>query len=84
MKNKSKLFTIELNKKKETVEIHLDKSGAKELIDRLEAFIRNDESEHDHLMTEEWGGGELSSEKQNLSNDYVLINHLKLFYWKDK
>jgi|LakMenEpi03Aug12_release.lakeMendotaPanAssembly.Ray.scaffolds.fasta_scaffold261020_3 hypothetical protein len=35
--------------------------------------------EHRHLMTKNWGGTELSSDKQGLDN--TLYHHVKLFFW---
>ncbi|MBS0622494.1 MAG: immunity protein 32 [Verrucomicrobia bacterium] len=33
--------------------------------------------DHFHLMTAEWGGSELSDEKQSTENE--IINHVKIF-----
>lgn len=79
-----KLLTIEYSNKSEVIELHLNREGANELRMILDKLIKNNESEHCHLMTEDWGGIELTSNKQNLSSDYKLINHLKLLYWKDE
>lgn len=81
---KKKLFTLEYSNEKELLEVHLNGKSAKELINVLDKLIKNNESEHCHLMTEDWGGSELTSDKQNLSTDFNLINHLKLFFWKDE
>ncbi len=77
-----KTFTIEFNKEDEAIELHLDKAGAEYLKDLLEKLIEHDEQEHYNLMTEEWGGNELSLEKQSKSSTTKLIHHLKLMYWK--
>jgi len=77
-----KTFTVELDKKDESVELHLDKNGAEYLRDLLTRIIESDVEDHLHLMTDEWGGNELTSEKQNQSSDVDLINQLKIMYWK--
>ena len=77
-----KILTIELDKKNESVELHLDKNGAEYLRDLLTRLIESDVEDHLHLMTDEWGGNELTSEKQNQFSDVDLINHLKIMYWK--
>ena len=77
-----KILTIELDKKNESVELHLDKNGAEYLRDLLTRLIESDAEDHLHLMTDEWGGNELTSEKQNQFSDVDLINHLKIMYWK--
>lgn len=40
------------------------------------------ESGHRHLMTRDWGGSELSNDKQGLDNS--LCHHVKIFFWPDK
>lgn len=77
-----RIFTVELNEKKELVEIHLNKEGASYLKDRLRQLIEADENSDDHLMTPDWGGGELTSAQQNTSENVKLVHHLKLLYWK--
>jgi hypothetical protein len=79
-----KIFTVEYNYQKEHVEIHLDKKGASYLMDRLRQLIEADDNCDDHLMTPYWGGNELTSEQQNMSEEIKLINHLKLLYRKEK
>lgn len=77
-----KIFTVELDKEDESVALHLDKNGAEYLRDLLNRLIESDTECHLHLMTEEWGGNELTSEKQNQSAEVGLINQLKMMYWK--
>jgi hypothetical protein len=75
------LLTFELSKEKNELFIHMDENGIDFLIDeltRLAERVKRGETDHTHLMTEEWGGGELSSESQG---DEVL-NHVKIYCWK--
>tara|TARA_R110002049_G_scaffold308819_1_gene514197 strand:- start:57 stop:287 length:231 start_codon:yes stop_codon:yes gene_type:complete len=76
------MLTFEHSKIDDKFEIHLDKNGIEELTEILSNLSKQPNSEHSHLMTKEWGGSELSSEKQNESDDYKLINHVKIMFWK--
>ncbi|MFT5832532.1 MAG: hypothetical protein ACI97N_000143 [Cognaticolwellia sp.] len=78
-----KVFTIELDQQGETVEMHLNKKGAEFLREALNRLIKNNVNEHEHFMSPDWGGDELSSEKQNLSDDIKLMHQLKILYSKD-
>ncbi|MEI6124527.1 MAG: Imm32 family immunity protein [Bacteroidota bacterium] len=78
-----KLLTVEFNKDREAVEIHLNDLGIDFLIRTLKSLQLSQQNDHDHLMTQEWGGQELTSERQNLDSNVQLINHLKIVYWKD-
>jgi len=77
-----KIFTLELDKEMQELEMHLNKAGAIFLRDKLTRLIENDSKCHYHFMTENFGGNELSSEKQNIDDNIGLINHLKIMYWK--
>ena len=73
-------LTFEWNEKAESLEIHGNREGLKHLAAMLQALLAKDENDHVHLMTPQWGGGELSSERQNQAA--TLINHVKIFHWK--
>lgn len=74
------MLTFESNKADEQLEIHGDKEGLLTLAKILIEMAEQKESEHRHLMTEDWGGSELSSDKQGLNND--LCHHVKILFWK--
>jgi Immunity protein 32 len=78
-----KVFTIELDQQREMVELHLNKKGAEFLRDVLNKLIENDTFSDHHFMSPDWGGDELSSEKQNLSDGTKLIHLLKILYSKE-
>ena len=78
-----KVFTIEFDQKGETIEFLFNKAGAEYLRNILDRLISNNQNEHFHLMTPNWGGNELSTNQQNLSADIKLINHLKIVYWNE-
>ena len=44
-----KIFTIELDEKEKTIELHLNQAGAEYLKNILERLISNNKSEHLHL-----------------------------------
>ena len=78
------MLTFELDTKDEKLEIHSDLEGLKQfhsLIGNLIEQSKEVENEHIHLMTKEWGGSELSSEKQN--SEANLINHVNIFCWNE-
>jgi hypothetical protein len=76
------MLTFEWDKESEQLEIHMDKKGLNNLIAQLTKLASYDSEEHLHLMTDDWGGDELSSEKQNSNAE--LIHHVKVFKWKDE
>ncbi len=74
------LLTFELSEEKDELHICTDEGGLDFLIQkltRLREKMKTEESEHIHLMTEEWGGSELSSESQIGE----IINHVKIISW---
>lgn len=82
MVNKQKLFTVEFDNDGDVMELHLNKEGAQFLKEKLERLIIHNENSDHHWFTPYMGGNELSSEKQNQSDNVKLINHLKILYWK--
>ena len=72
------LLTFEFSKDLECLEIHVNANGIAALIKALSVAL--EVKDHQHLMTPEWGGEELSSEKQCDSND--LIHHVKIIPWE--
>jgi hypothetical protein len=78
-----KILTIEFDKEGEKIEMHFNDLGVDILIRYLQQLKDNSVNGHAHLMTEDWGGNELTNEKQNTGNNIQLINHLKLIYSAD-
>ncbi|MBK7946817.1 MAG: immunity protein 32 [Flavobacteriales bacterium] len=68
------MLTVELNKKGEAVEIFFDEAGAELLKRYIDDALKH--RDHYHLMTPEWAGSELSSDRQGLENE--LIHHLRV------
>jgi len=54
-----------------------DKKGLEFLKGQIEKLLEN-RTTYAHLMTPNWGGCELSEEKQGENNK--LINHVKIYY----
>jgi hypothetical protein len=78
-----KLFTIEIDRQGELIEMHLNKEGAVYLRDVLNRLIEINANDHLHLMTPDWGGNELSSDQQNLDSVIKIMHQLKIIYWKE-
>ncbi len=74
------MLTFEWDKNSEQLEIHADNTGLRNLVEQLNKLIAAEANEHEHLMTDDWGGNELSNDKQN--DKAELINHVKIFKWK--
>lgn len=66
--------TFELTKDRDCIEIHFNAEGLDSLIRSFKMALES--QDHQHLMTSEWGGDNLSSDVQGFSN--TLINHVKL------
>jgi len=75
----SDLLTFEWDSNNETLEIHCNQKGLEKLKHMIDSLLVKKNSDHVHLMTNEWGGNELSDEKQNTENE--IINHVKIFKW---
>jgi hypothetical protein len=75
------LLNFELSDQKDELFIHADEEGLKFLVSQLNKLLSQTKEgnfDHAHLMTEEWGGYELSSE----SKGGETINHVKIYCWK--
>jgi len=64
------------------VQIHFNQAGLEEFIETLKSFLDVKGHEHFHLMTPDWGGETLTSEKQGLENR--LIHHVKVYKWSEE
>jgi hypothetical protein len=73
-----KVLTFELNQNSDEIDIHGNEQGFLELIETINRVISS--SQHDHLMTPNWGGSELSNEKQGETSR--LINKVTIHIWK--
>tara|TARA_R110000868_G_scaffold368973_1_gene632215 strand:- start:2025 stop:2252 length:228 start_codon:yes stop_codon:yes gene_type:complete len=73
------MLTFESNDDSEQVEVHGDKEGLLMLAKILTDMAEKGESGSRNLMTKDWGGGELSNDKQRLDN--TLWHHVKIFFW---
>lgn len=68
------MFTVEL-KGNEEVEIYLDADALSSLSKRLRSLEKG-KTDHIHLMSESWGLGDLTEERQG--KETTLIHHLKI------
>ena len=62
------------------VEVHLNDKGISEL-ESILSRLKGKKQDHDHLMTKDWGGNELSSENQNESAK--LVNQVNIYVWNN-
>lgn len=71
----------------DSVALHVDKEGIDILIRSLQR-IKNDlekgEPDHEHLMSEEWGGWELSISDEAINGKGRPIHHVKIYGWTDE
>lgn len=66
------------------VSIHADIAGLDFLIGRLQSIrnkLAHDECEHEHLMTESWGGWDLSESIGPKRDGWTLVHHVQLNGW---
>ena len=78
-----RLLTFELERETGLLAIHgspLDLEAFARRLLNLVAATKPEHFEHDHFMTEEWGGADLTTEKQSASSE--LIQHVKVYCWK--
>lgn len=73
------MLTFETNSENDRIEIHGDKKDLRELAEMLLDLANSDGPHHAHLMSKEWGGSELDSNKQGVDN--LLYHHVKIFCW---
>lgn len=79
------VLTFELHKypNGNDLAIHGTPAGLEALAYSLLRLVKNTKDghfNHDHLMSEEWGGSELTSSPQ--SDESELLNHVKVYCWK--
>lgn len=79
------LLTVELHDDGTARElaIHGSPEGLENLANTLLRLVertRERRFDHDHLMSDLWGGSELTSEPQ--SEESELIHHVKVYCWK--
>ena len=72
-------LTFELSKDGDELVVHADERGLRflaKVASLLADTIATGTNDHVHLMTEEWAGNELSSEKRG--PDDKLLNHVRI------
>lgn len=78
------ILTFELTPDQDELEIFADIEGLDYIIQKLDSLRTNIELGHSHihLMTEDWGGHELSNTLMH--NDNALLNHVKIIVFSNK
>lgn len=79
---RDELIKIEWDSSREILEIHGNQKGLEKLKNVIDDLLSKNGNDHVHLMTESWGGNELSNETQCPESE--TINHVKIFRWVDK
>ena len=78
----STLLSFEVDANAEQLFIHADPAGLRGLAKRLERLasrVEQQGADHDHLFSDEWGDGDLSSQPQAEGNR--AIHHVKVLAW---
>ncbi len=79
------MLTVEKEKKSEQIYIHGSPEKLKWLAQKILNIAEASESNgkaHEHFMTTEWAGDELTSELQGSEEEFSLINKLTIYSWK--
>lgn len=79
------MLSIEKDKEAEQVYIHGTPEKLRWLASRIEKIAdeaENSGRSHDHFMTEDWGGNELSALLQGEDESHSIINHLIIYGWR--
>lgn len=71
------MLTFELARSSDQLEIHADREGLQALVAALQQVVAR--GGHEHLMTPEWGGRELTSEKQGEAN--TVLHEVSVYLW---
>ncbi len=71
------LLTFELTKEHDQIEIHANSEVLAALMRILERVLKT--GQHAHLLTPQWGGSELSEDRQG--HDNSLVQHVKVVLW---
>jgi Immunity protein 32 len=80
----SHLLVFETTQDGDSMTVHADVEGLRSMVKAFQRLLDHAERgnpEHDHLMTEDWGGGELSSEPQRTDETVRVVHHVKLYGW---
>ena len=76
-------FELQTDQQGKEIEIHGSPEGLENLANTILKLVKNTKEghfNHDHLMTDNWGGPELTSTTQSVESE--LLNHVKLYCWK--
>lgn len=80
------MLTVEKDKKSEHVCIHGSPEKLKWLAQQILAVAEASEAvgkAHEHFMTPEWAGNELTSNLQGLEDEFSIVNKLTIYSWVD-
>jgi len=82
------LLSFVTNKSGDQVFIHADKNGIDLLIKELTFLkekLENNECDHSHLISPEWGGNELTTSKLlDQVDEDTTVHEVKIYGWNDE
>ena len=83
------MLSVVAEKEADTVYIHADLEGVALLestLHKIRKQLESDECDHDHLMSESWGSGELSETmlNQEAEDGCLQVHHMKLSGWNQE
>lgn len=89
MDEKATLLSVVTEPDGNVVYIHADLSGLmklRESIDRMIGALKRGECDHDHLMSEDWAGYELTATilDSECTKGCRQVHHVKLYAWNDE
>ncbi|MCK6439636.1 MAG: immunity protein 32 [Planctomycetes bacterium] len=74
----NKILTFELSDDGDELHVFGNQEGLEELLHSINSVLKS--RDHDHLMTPEWAGQELTSEP--MLGGGTLLNHVKIHFVK--
>lgn len=79
--SEERLLTFEIARDRELIDIHCNREGLDDLIYYLTRLRDNSEGtpQHDHLMTPNWAGTELTQEAQGSESN--IVNKVTIHLW---
>ncbi|QQS33259.1 MAG: immunity protein 32 [Acidobacteriota bacterium] len=85
--DEKRLLAFVVSEEHNVLHVHVDKEGIDILmrsLERLKKDLEKGECEHEHLMSEEWGGWELSVSDQTNKEKGKPVHQVNIYGWTDE
>jgi hypothetical protein len=85
--DEKRLLAFVVSEEHDVLYVHVDKEGIDILmrsLERLKNDLEEGECEHEHLMSEEWGGWELSVSDQAGNGKGKPVHQVNIYGWTDQ